>query len=65
MACNGIYVRLLHEIQIAFDGRPDELMRAVGTMFELKDAAVRLLRVPLADGSGLHAGPTFEYPDVV
>lgn len=62
IACNGIYARLLQQIQIAFDGRPDELMSAVGTMFELKNAAVRLLRVPLPGPSGLHAGPTFEYP---
>jgi hypothetical protein len=63
IACNGIYARLLHQIQISLDGRPDELTRAVGTMFELKEAAVRLMRVPLPDASGLHAGPTFEYPD--
>ena len=62
-AFNGIYARLLAQIQRAFDGEPDELTGAVGTMFELKYAANDLLRTPLADGSGKHAGPTFEYDD--
>jgi hypothetical protein len=61
-AFNRIYARLLHQLQTAVDGRPDELTRAVGTMFELKYAANDLLRIPLPDGSGQHAGPTFEFP---
>lgn len=61
-ACNVIYARLLDQLQTALDGRPAALTRAVGTMFELKYAATELLRTPLADGSGLHAGPTFEHP---
>jgi hypothetical protein len=56
-----VYVRLLRQIQTAFDGRPDELTRAVGTMFELKNSAIDLLRIPLPDASA-NAGPTFEYP---
>jgi hypothetical protein len=58
---NGLYALLLEQVQRAFDGRPDELIRAVGTMFELKYAANDLLRTPLPDGGGQHAGPTFEY----
>lgn len=61
-AFNGIYARLLEQIQRSFDGNPAELTRAVGTMFELKYAANDLLRTPLRDGSEQHAGPTFEYP---
>jgi hypothetical protein len=60
-AFNAVYGRLLGQIQRAFDRHPDELTRAVGTMFELKYAANDLLRTPLPDGSGEHAGPTFEY----
>lgn len=60
-AFNDVYARLLHQIQRAFDGYPDELTAAVGTMFTLKYAAIDLMRIPLADGSGLNAGPTFEY----
>jgi hypothetical protein len=62
VACNAVYGRLLAQLQTALDGRPDELLRAVPTMFELKYAACDLLRVPLGDGSGLNAGPTFEWP---
>lgn len=61
-AFNGTYARLLGQVQTAITGRPHELTAAVGSMFELKYAATDLLRTPLPDGSGLHAGPTFEYP---
>jgi hypothetical protein len=61
-AGDRIYGRLLDRIQIALDGRPEELPAAVATMWDLKDAAVDLLRIPLPDGDGLHAGPTFRYP---
>lgn len=61
-AFNGIYARLLAELQRSLDGNPAGLTGAVGTMFELKYAANDLLRTPLRDGSGLHAGPTFEFP---
>lgn len=61
-ACNHVYARLLGHIQTAFDGKPDALTHAVGTMFELKNRATDLLRIPLPGDSGLHAGPTFEYP---
>jgi len=60
-AFNIVYVRLLRQIQTAFDGRPEALTQAVGTMFELKKSAIDLLRIPLPDTSA-HAGPTFEYP---
>jgi hypothetical protein len=58
---NTVYVRLLRQIQKAFDGQPEALMGAVGTMFELKSSAIDLLRIPLPGGRA-NAGPTFEYP---
>lgn len=58
---NATYTRLLGEIQEAIDGQPKVLPRAYGTMFTLKGEAEALLRKPLDDGSGLNAGPTFEY----
>jgi hypothetical protein len=61
-ACNRVYLRMLGHVQTAFDGKPDALTHAVGTMFELKDRAIDLLRIPLPDDSAMHAGPTFEYP---
>ena len=63
VAFNGIYARLLKQLQSALNGGPEVLTRAVGTMFELKYAARDLLRTPLPDASGLHAGPTFEYSE--
>lgn len=62
VAFNAVYALLLEQIQTAFHGHPEALTRAVGTMFDLKNAAVDLLRIPLPDGSGMHAGPTFQYP---
>src|SRR5919206_3447693 len=59
-ACNGIWSSLLRQLETALTGSPNELRSAVGTMFELKYAACELLRVPLADDAGFHAGPTFE-----
>jgi Ferritin-like len=58
---NDLYSGLLREIQEGIDGRPEALQPAVTTMFKLRDGAEGLLRTPLPDGSGLHAGPTFEY----
>jgi hypothetical protein len=63
VACNGIYAVLLEQIQTAFDGHPEALTRAVGTMFDLKNASIDLLRVPLPGEEELHAGPTFQYGD--
>jgi len=57
---NGIWSRLLREVEVALNGDPDRLAHAVGTMFELKYAACALMKVPLPGGDGAHAGPTFE-----
>lgn len=56
-----IWTRLLDQIQDGISGHPAKLREAVATMFDLKYSAQRLLRVPLPDGKGKHAGPTFEY----
>jgi hypothetical protein len=58
---NDLYSTLLREIQAGIDGAPATLQPAVARMFKLRDSAEDLLRVPLPDSSGLHAGPTFEY----
>jgi Ferritin-like len=59
-ACNALWSDLLRRLETALTGSPDELREAVGTMFELKYAACELLRIPLPDDAGHHAGPTFE-----
>jgi hypothetical protein len=58
---NDLYSELLREIQAGIDGTPEHLQAAIARMFKLRDSAEDLLRVPLSDASGLHAGPTFEY----
>lgn len=58
---NGIYSQLLDQLHLAFNGEPELLVKAVTTMFSLKYAAQQLMRVPLPDGSGLFAAPSWEY----
>lgn len=60
-AFNRIYSRLLRQIESAFSGKPELLLPAVGTMFELKYKALELIRTPLPGHPGRNAGPTFEY----
>ncbi len=60
-AFDRIYSHLLRQLQGAFDGRPDLLLPAVGTMFELKYKALELIRNPLSGHPGANAGPTFSY----
>jgi hypothetical protein len=59
--CNEVWSGLLQQLEVALTGSPGELQAAVGTMFELKYRAVDLMRTPLPDGGGKHAGPTFEF----
>lgn len=60
-AFNATYTRLLGQIQEAIDGDPKVLFGAYRTMVNLHGAAEALLKKPLNDGSGLNAGPTFEF----
>jgi Ferritin-like len=60
-AFNHLYSGLLGEIQKGINGTPEALENAIGVMFKLKKAAKELLPIPLPDGSGFNAGPTFEY----
>lgn len=60
-AFNLTWSRLLHQIESAFNGAPDELLPAVGTMFELKYKSLGLIKNPLPNHPGRNAGPTFEY----
>jgi hypothetical protein len=58
---NDLYSGLVREIQTGIDGQPKALDAAIGKMFTLPNAIQGLMRTPLPDGSGTHAGPTFEY----
>ncbi|UAA39847.1 ferritin-like protein [Paraneptunicella aestuarii] len=59
---NLIFSRLLDELNTAFNGEPDKLLQAVGTMYKLKYAAQEMFRNPIPGSpEGYYAGPTWEY----
>ncbi|WP_330241883.1 ferritin-like domain-containing protein [Streptomyces sp. NBC_00525] len=57
---NQSYAAFLRNINLAYNGRPDLLLKAVWEMFRIRDTMNRLIRNPLSGESGLNAGPTFE-----
>ncbi|RTQ49696.1 hypothetical protein EJV47_12850 [Hymenobacter gummosus] len=58
---NELYSGFMNVLHEAFNGRPDALLQAVTLMFSLKYKAIELLKNPIPDGSGQHAGPGFEF----
>ncbi|RZU11339.1 ferritin-like protein [Kribbella rubisoli] len=56
---NDTYCALLQSLDQAFNGSPQLLGAAVGSMYQLRAQAVSLMEMP--DGDGRTAGPTFEY----
>ena len=64
-ACNSFnytYTSLLKSLHATFNGAPQLLGQAIGTMMSLQDQAAALVTVPLGDGT--NAGPSFEYQPV-
>jgi hypothetical protein len=59
MAFNRLYTKVLQQLHEAFNGTPDRLKDAIGTMQDMRTAALQLVALPI-DG-GLHAAPTFSY----
>jgi hypothetical protein len=59
-AFNRTYCAILRQLDQAFNGSPEILGPAVGAMYDLKDQALALMRMPTGDGRTM-AGPTFEY----
>jgi hypothetical protein len=57
------YSSLLNALHTAFNGEPDRINTAIGLMYELKMLAVSLMQTSLDDGSGMTAGPSYEYVD--
>ncbi|NEC67556.1 ferritin-like protein [Streptomyces sp. SID9727] len=57
---NRSYATFLTNINLAYNGRPDLLLKAVWEMFRIRDSMNRLIRNPLTGHGGFHAGPTFE-----
>ncbi len=56
---NRTYCGLLQVLEQAFNGSPQNLAAATGTMYALKSQAQALMAMP--DDDGTTAGPTFEY----
>jgi hypothetical protein len=57
---NESYCALFRLLDTAFNGSPQTLSTAVGSMYRLKVKAQALMEMPTEDGLTT-AGPTFEY----
>ncbi|HEX4428080.1 MAG TPA: hypothetical protein VHZ96_02290, partial [Frankiaceae bacterium] len=57
---NKSYSDLLRLLDRSFNGSPDLLDEAIGSMFTLRSQAQKLMQMPSGDGRST-AGPTFEY----
>jgi hypothetical protein len=57
---NQSYATFLTSINLAYNGQPDLLLKAVWEMFRMRDSMNRLVRNPLTGHPGANAGPTFE-----
>jgi hypothetical protein len=57
---NRTYWDLLRACEAGFNGRQQELVRAVHLMHTVREKMVTLMRIPIGD-SGFTAGPTFAY----
>ncbi|MFK4122793.1 ferritin-like protein [Streptomyces longwoodensis] len=57
---NQFYATFLTGINLAYNGQPDLLLKAVWEMFRMRDRMNLLIRNPLTGHPGAHAGPTFE-----
>jgi hypothetical protein len=59
-AFNRNYTALLNELHLALSGDPKRLKQAVAGMYDLKQQAVELMKIPVGDEE-MTAGPSFEY----
>jgi hypothetical protein len=57
---NQVYATFLTNVNLAYNGQPDLLLKAVWEMFRIRDSMNRLIRNPLTGHPGANAGPTFE-----
>ncbi|MEA2823293.1 MAG: hypothetical protein QOJ86_5297 [Bradyrhizobium sp.] len=56
---NQMYSNLLRALHITFNGHPHNLDTAIGLMFDLKLQAIKLMGIPIGNGS--NAAPCYEY----
>ncbi|MEU4744578.1 ferritin-like protein [Actinosynnema sp. NPDC023658] len=57
---NQSYATFLTSVNLAYNGQPELLLKAVWEMFSIRDSMNRLIRNPLTGHPGANAGPTFE-----
>lgn len=58
------YKDFLGDLEKAFNGHPEDLIPAVGTMFRLKEYVNQLVRNPIPGMNGVHAAPIFPQPPI-
>jgi rubrerythrin len=58
-AFNAIYTELLDLLHEGFNGKPERVGEAIGSMFKLQAQAIKLMGIELKPGE--NAGPSFEY----
>ncbi len=57
---NRQYMHLLAELESAFNARPDRMIGSVPIMYELKELATGLMKIP-GDSGSYTVGPSWEY----
>lgn len=60
VAFNTFYGDFLRRVNHALNGEPQELLDAVGGMFQIRDRFYQLIRNPIPGQPGVNAAPTFE-----
>lgn len=59
----NLYLKVLHQLQLTFNGHPDNIKSVTSDMFLMKMKAKELTSISVGEGNlTLHAGPAFEYP---
>jgi len=53
---------MLKSLHLTFNGRPNQLDSAIALMHSMRELAMEMMTVPVADG--VNAGPSFQYQPV-
>jgi hypothetical protein len=61
-AFNELFAQIVGNLELGFNGEPDQVQTAIGQMLQLPAAAARVLADPVAGQPGYVAGPTFQLP---
>ncbi|MBL4704593.1 MAG: ferritin-like protein [Flavobacteriales bacterium] len=58
---NQLYSAFLHTLHDCFNGHPNDMRNAIGTMWQMKYLAEELLNIEVPGTGGKVAGPTFQF----